>query len=79
MTLDSLSLWDWQSNQEYKHNYEAVFTNVLFISTEWLEEMTLSCWIYYEQCWKQNYESDFILCELQTALLTWIWIPNQNQ
>jgi len=34
MTLDSLLFWDWQPNQEHKHDYEAVLINVLFISTE---------------------------------------------
>ena len=79
MTFNDVSSQDRWSDREHKHNYEAVFMNVLFIFARWLKEMILSCQIYHKQHNKWVNRCDLILHDLQTEPTNQIWIMNWNQ
>ena len=78
MILDSISFWNRWSDEKHECDYETVFVNVLFISAKWLKKMTFSCQIYYKQHDEWINRCDFILHDLQTELMNWIWIMNWN-
>ena len=48
MIIDYISFWDEWTDQNCKHDHEAVLMNILLILAKWLKKMTLFDKIYYK-------------------------------